>query len=99
EFQIQVADAIKNDEVGVRIPVLVPPLEDLAPRLDGPPRVFALEAPGLLLQLLKLCHAALKIRAPPEADNPNLRSSRRLRAVHPSSTRLPANLTPPRPRE
>src|SRR5207249_11700647 len=92
-LEIQVADAIEDGEIGVRIPVLLLSLENVLPRLDGPLRVLGLEAPGLLLLLLKLCHGALKIRAPPEADKRNLLSRRRLRAVPPSSMRLPASPT------
>ncbi len=54
DLEIQVADAIEDGEVGVRVRVLVLPLEDLLPRLDGPLRVFGLEASGLLFLLLKL---------------------------------------------
>src|SRR5206468_10856223 len=78
-------------QVVVRVGIFFLPLEDFHPRLDGPFGVLPLEASRLLLLFLKLCHGALKIPAPHRADKQNLLSRRRLRAVPPSSTRLPAS--------
>src|SRR5438094_2679020 len=102
DLEIQVADAIKDGEVRVRLPICLLCFQRFQPRLDGPPGVLGLEASGPFLLLLKLGHGALKIPALGRADKRNLLSRRRLRDFRPTSTPLPASPTRhrrPSPRE
>src|SRR5207247_4389435 len=94
DLEIEIADAIEDGEVGVRLPFPLLILEDFLPRLDGPLGVLGLEAASLVFLLLKLRHGALKIRTAWGGDKRNLLSTRRLRDSRPSSTPLRANLTP-----
>jgi len=54
EFQVEVANAIEDGQVGVGLRVFLLRLEDLQPRLDRAPRISGLEAFGLVFQLLSL---------------------------------------------
>ena len=94
ELDEQVANAVVNREVGVRLPfgLLVKRLE---PDLDRLLRILSLETLGFFFELLEFRHGSTKISGPSEADKPNLLSRRRLRRWLPSNTLSPASR--PRP--
>ncbi len=54
QLEIEVADAIEDRQVVVRVGIFFLSLEDFHPRLDGPFGVLPLEASRLLLLFLKL---------------------------------------------